>query len=225
MEPLARDGGTVSVAILCPVLDRSHRIEPLLANIRETTPEPHEVIFATSDRATIDEVNRLGAWQSIDDGDTWPNRINRLFSMTDDPYVFLCADDVLFHPGWLPPLLAAQADIDMIGGVTVPADLHNPYGTLALVSRSYIARFGGCMDEPVGLVVWPGYEHNWSDTELFKVAERRGRHRYVPESIVEHLHHGIGRPGALPHDSTYAKGHATFRKDAELHVQRRRMWA
>jgi hypothetical protein len=214
----------MSVAILCPVLDRPHRIEPLLRNIAATTPEPHEVIFATSDNATVEECNRLGAWQSIDDGDTWPNRINRLFCMTDDPYVFLCADDVLFHPGWLAPLLEAQADIDMIGGVVVPADLHNPYGTLALVSRSYIAHFGGCMDEPAGLVLWPGYEHCWAESELYAVAKKRGRHRYVPESVVEHLHHGIGRPGALPHDATYAKGGATMRSGGELFVRRRHLW-
>lgn len=212
----------MSVAILVPILDRPHRIEPLLANIAATTPEPHSVVFATSDNASIEECNRLGAWQSIDDGDTWPNRINRLFHATDDEYVFLCADDVLFHDGWLPPLLAAQED--MGGGVAVPVDLHNPYGTLALVARSYIDAFSGCIDTP-GVVVWPSYEHNWSDTELFQVAASRGRHRYVPESVVEHLHHGIGRSNALPHDGTYAKGHEAFQRDHVRHLARRRQWA
>ncbi|HZL17744.1 MAG TPA: glycosyltransferase family 2 protein [Polyangia bacterium] len=213
----------MSVAILVPVLDRPHRIEPLLANIAATTPEPHEVVFATSDNATIEECNRLGAWQSIDDGDTWPNRINRLFRETDDDFVFLCADDVLFHPGWLAPLLEAQGDIDMIGGVTVPADLHNPYGTLALVSRSYIAHFGGCVNEP-GVVLHSGYEHCWSETELFETAKSRARHRYVPESVVEHLHYSTGRSNALPNDATYAKGDPTMWSGGELFVQRRRLW-
>lgn len=218
----------MSVAILVPVLDRPHRIEPLLANIAATTPEPHEVIFATSDDATINECNRLGAWQSIDDGDTWPNRINRLFCETEHPYVFLCADDVLFHDDWLAPLLQAQLDIDYrwgysaVGGVTVPADLHNPRGTLALVSRRYIDLYGGCVDSPH--VLHPGYEHNWADTELFETAKARGRHRYVPESIVEHLHHGAGRPGALPFDATYAKGQATMASGLALFRSRQPLW-
>lgn len=212
----------MSVAILIPVLDRPTRIEPLLANIAATTPEPHEVIFATSDDATINECNRLGAWQYIDDGDTWPNRINRLFHATDDPYVFLCADDVLFHDGWLPPLRAAQDDIDPgAGGVSVPNDLHNPRGTLALVARAYIDTMSGCVDE-AGVVVWPGYAHNWADSELFETAKARSRYRYVPESVVEHLHPCAGKG---TEDPTYAKGFETFAADQRRFASRRHLWA
>lgn len=216
----------MSVAILVPVLDRPHRIEPLLDNIEATTPEDVQVVFATSDNATINECNRLGAWQSIDDGDTWPNRINRLFRETDDPFVFLCADDVTFHPGWLPPLLAAQDDILLehfyapFGGVTVPNDLHNPRGTLALVARSYIDERSGCMDEP-GVVVHSGYAHNWADTELFETAKHRNRFRYVTESVVEHLHPCAGKG---VEDPTYAKGFASFHSDQAIFRSRRHLW-
>ena len=212
----------MSVAILLPVLDRPHRIVPLLENIARATPEEHVVYFAASDQLTLDQLDQAGANYLPDGGDTWPNRINRLFAWTFfAEYVFLCADDVLFHDGWLPPLLAAQAEMGPIGGVAVPNDLHNPYGTLALVSRRYVNEVGAVLDTP-GAVVYSGYQHNWSDTELFATAAKRGRHRYVEGSVVEHLHHGIGKS---PADATYAKGMASFNQDQALYSSRLALWA
>jgi hypothetical protein len=218
MEPCPAERRPVAgqvVAILIPVLDRPHRIRPLLANIAETTPEPHTVLFAASDLATVCELQRLGAPHLWDDGDTWPNRINMLFHATTQPYVFLGADDVLFHPGWLSTLLEAQRHTD---GVAVPADLHNPNGTLPLVSRRYVDEESL---EP-GVVVHPGYGHNYSDTELFAIARKRGRYTYCPGAVVEHLHPCAGK-GEM--DATYEKGYATLDADAALYEMRQHLWA
>jgi hypothetical protein len=207
----------VQVAILVPILDRPHRIEPLLQNIAETTPEPHRVLFAVHDAPSCEELDRLGCPYLWDYGDTWPNRINRLFHVTTQPYVFLGADDVLFHPGWL---LALMREMEKIDGVVVPNDLHNPRGTLALVSRRYIEEESGCIDTP-NVVVYPGYGHCFVDDELFGVAKSRGRYAYCPDAIVEHYHPDAGKAEM---DATYEKGLSTLVEDAALHEARRHLW-
>lgn len=215
----------MSVAILVPVLNRPHRIEPMLKNIWETTPDGWKAVrFAASDQPTVDEIELLlgaDAEVLVDHGDTYPNRINALFDATTEDYVFLAADDYTFRAGWLPPLLEAQRQ--MGPGVAVPNDLHNPYGTCALVSREYVLEVGAVLDTP-GAVLFPGYKHNWCDTELQNTAKRHGRYRYVPESIVEHLHPCTGSENALPEDPTYAKGNRTFLEDQQLFASREHLW-
>lgn len=200
------------------MLDRPHRVEPLLQNIAQTTPEPHRIIFAASDQPTINELRRLEAEFIRDGGDSWPNRINRLFHYTTEPYMFLGADDVIFYPGWLSAALEAMREVD---GVVTVADLYNPNGTLALVSRRYILEESGCVDEPA-VVVHSGYRHNYSDTELFATAKARGRHAYCPEAVVEHLHPLAGKAHM---DSTYAIGFQSEHDDHMHYLSREHLWS
>lgn len=214
----------MSVSILIPVLNRPHRIMPLLANIADATPEEHCVIFAASDPPTVGVLNALGTRSAymIDEGRSWPERINLLFRATDEPYVFLGADDVLFHPGWLTAALETMRSFDLLGGVVTVEDLHNPRGTLALVARSYIDFFGGTGDGIPGQVIHPGYGHCYSDNELFEVAHSRDRWAYCRESLVEHLHPDAGKG---QNDSTYMKGMATIAADTALFHSRRGLWS
>ncbi len=218
-----REGaGTPLVAILIPVLNRPHRIAPLLASIAEATPEPHTIRFAVSaeDRETLTALaDNLEPHirVNMDRGDTWPNRINRLFWWSEEPHVFLAADDLLFHPGWLSAAMAAMREVD---GVVVVNDLHNPNGTLALVSRRYIEEESGCIDTP-NVVIYPGYGHNYADDELFATARRRNRYAYCPQAVVEHLHPAAGKAEM---DATYDKGLETLEADIALHEERKRLW-
>jgi hypothetical protein len=207
----------LSTAILVPVLDRPSRVAPLLANIAEATLEPHTVIFGASDEPTIAELDRLGARYMRDDGETWPNRINRLYHATDEPFVFLAADDLLFHRGWLGN---AMREMRRVRGVVVVNDLHNPAGTSALVARSYIDEHSGCIDVP-DVVVYPGYGHSYTDTELFAVAAARGRYAYCSEAVVEHLHPAAGKS---EDDPVYRKGRATEDADKALFESRVALW-
>src|ERR1035437_6539809 len=130
------------VAILIPTMNRPHRMAPLLQSIAEATDVPHRVIFACNDQETVDELDRLGAWYDRDEGGTYPVRINRLFSLTTEPYCFLGADDLAFHPGWFQAVMRVM---DTLGGdgVVAPNDLHNPSGVHFVVARSYVDIFGG----------------------------------------------------------------------------------
>lgn len=208
----------MSTAILVPVLGRPHRVEPLLANIAQATPEPHSVYFQASDRATVNELTRLGANYWCDQGDTYANRINSLFARTDEPYVFCAADDYFFHPGWLTSALRSFSY--SAAGVVVVNDGHNPRGTACLVSRRYIDEQGGPIDAK-GLVFHPGYGHNFCDTELFEVARMRGRWIPCRHSLVEHLHPETGKS---ENDDTYRLGMSSWAHDMALYNDRRRMW-
>src|ERR1035437_6622143 len=202
----------MSVAILVPVLGRPHRIAALVANIAETTPGAH-VLFCASDEPTFQELRRVKAAFLLDDGGTYPERINRMFRVTESDYVFLGADDILFHPGWLEAgLRYCQEGF----GVVAVNDLHNPNGTHCLVAREYITSR------------WPrdvlheGYRHNYCDTELFGIARARGEYAYCPGSVVEHLHPAAGKG---EQDATYAQGGLSFEADRELFLSREPLWA
>lgn len=210
----------MSVAILVPVLNRPHRIEPLIRNIEEATPEPHKVYFAASDQETVDELDRLGAHYTRDDGDTYPNRMNAMFAATTEPYVFLAADDYLFHAGWLTEAMDVMHQHPDSCGVTVVTDLYNGAGTAFLVARSYVQQFGAVMDEP-GHISASAYAHAFCDDELRETAKAHGRFLKAERSIVEHLHYGNGK---APHDSTYALGEASMGPGLTLFHSRAHLW-
>lgn len=202
----------MSTAILIPAM-RPAMLAPLAENIREATPEPHTVYFIATG-ACAEAVNSIPDAHLIhDNGGTWAKRINLGVGATTEPYLFLGAEDVRFHPGWLTAALTYRSD-----GVTVVNDLHNPRGTMALVSRAYAER--GTVDGP-GLL-HEGYAHNFVDNELFETAHSRGKVAYCEDSIVEHLHPAAGK--ALD-DAVYRLGRRRLEDDRRLYEQRRPLWA
>ena len=213
--------GEPVVAILVPILNRPHRIEPLLANIHEATPEPHSVYFAASDQASIDELDRLGATYIRDDGDTYANRINALAAQCNESYYFLAADDYQFHAGWFPNIMRVMDQFSNSSGVVVANDLYNAAGTAFLVAKSYVQEFGAVIDEP-GHVLASPYVHSFVDDELRETAKHHGRFARSTDSIVEHLHYGNGK---APHDDTYAKGEASMSQGREMFTSRAHLWA
>ena len=210
------------VAILVPVLNRPHRVEPFLRDLRENTPEPHRVIFGVSegDEETIRVLDQSGAeYLTVPESEgTYARKINALYNATDEPYVFLAADDYRFTPGWLTQAHRAMRDVE---GVIAPDDLCNNLGTCCLVSRKYVEEQGGTADS-LGAVFHDSYRHNFCDMELFETAKARGKYRWCGDSIVEHLHPVLGKS---ERDSTYALGDSTYALDEALYVSRQHLWA
>ena len=66
--------------------------------------------------------------------------MNLGYELSTEPYMFLGSDDSRFHPFWLPHAMNSMKEVD---GVVSVADLYNPVGTLALVSRRYIDEESG----------------------------------------------------------------------------------
>jgi hypothetical protein len=218
----------VSVVIVVPVLRRPHRVAPLLQSIEAGTPEPHRVVFVASpdDHAEQSAITAAGASMLVLDepprcGD-YARKINHAYRSTDEAMLFLGADDLHFHRGWLP---AATARIRDGAGVVGTNDLGNSrvlrgeHATHSLVTRAYADAFG-TIDE-TGKLLHEGYEHEYVDDELVGTAKRRGAWAFAPDSVVEHLHPHWGK---APTDALYDAQAERMRASRRLFERRRRLW-
>jgi glycosyltransferase involved in cell wall biosynthesis len=210
------------VVIIVPVLRRPHRVAPVVESIEAATPQPHRVLFVADpdDHAEIRAIRATGADMLLQAG-SYAAKINAGAVATDEPLIFCGADDLHFHPGWLPAATAAlTGPIEVVG----TNDLGNQrvisgeHATHNLVARRYLQR--GTIDQR-GLLLHPGYHHNFVDDELVQTARMRGAWAFARESVVEHLHPDWGKG---TRDATYARGRRTFRFDRRLYQRRRVLW-
>lgn len=211
------------VAILVPVLGRPQRVQPLVDSIRAATPEPHEILFLADpqDVATRDAIALAGGCRVLSPGGSYAQKINVGVRETDTPFVFLAADDLYFHPGWLPAALCRfVGPVGVVGTNDVGNRrvIRGEHATHSLVARWYASL--GTIDGQPGLL-HEGYRHNFCDDELVSTAKRRSAWAFADDSVVEHLHPHWGKG---QHDETYAKGQATFRIDRKHFQKRRALW-
>lgn len=210
------------LAILVPVLDRPHRVAPLLQSITSATPSPPRVIFICDpdDRAERDAVAAAGAEELVVTGG-YARKINTAVEATDEPLLFLAADDLNFHPGWLE---AANAELQGETGVVGVNDLiarrpgREGHATHFLIARWYavLPTINGGRGP-----LCESYAHNFVDDELIATASRRGAYVYAPNAHVQHEH---PMNMTAPDDETYRRGRATFRQDRRLFLRRQRLW-
>lgn len=218
----------MSVVILVPVLGRAHRVAPLLESIEAGTPEPHRTLFICSpdDKAMTAEVDRAGAEylrtdRNYDRGD-YAIKVNLAYRSTWEPLMFLAADDLHFHPGWLP---RATAKLAAGIGVVGTNDLTNrrtrtgQHSTHSLVTRDYVDRHG-TIDEP-NKVLHEGYWHEFVDDEFVQTAMARGAYAHANDCYVEHLH-PMG--GKAPMDALYEMQSARMRVGRRVYEWRKQLW-
>lgn len=227
------------LTILVPVLDRPHRIRPLLESIEETTPGAHVVfiddagdeIEAETLKKTLEDykpgpffgVGRFGSLRvtAMITSGNYAAKINSAVRYTTEPLLLFAADDLKFHPGWFE---AAKAKLTEGIGVVATEDLCNgrvAQGLLAthpLVTRDYCAR--GTVDDP-GKVLHEGYRHEYVDREFSETAIFRGAFAYAPDAIVEHLHPMVGK---APMDRLYHGQLRRMRQGRRVYGRRRHMW-
>ncbi len=218
------------LAILVPVLERPHRVAPLLDSIEASTPGAHVLFLAdpgdAAERAAIVEGMRaqrsdlsIGA---LLDGGNYAEKINDGARRFLADFIFLAADDLEFQAGWFEAAKAAMTDGAEVVGVN---DLlrrraaRRGHATHFLISRSYLDC--GTIDEPEKLL-HEGYDHSFVDDELIATAKKRGVYAYAAEARVRHLH-WMGR--SAPDDATYRKGRARFEHDRGLFHERSALWA
>lgn len=216
------------VAILIPSLGRSERLRSLVANIVETTPPVHRIVFVLDpeDEYSWDAVTTLisdnPSIRALECDGTYPEKINAAVKATTQPWMLLTADDVRFHAGWWEAAIdKAKKGVGVIG----TNDLHNPavqrgeYATQMLVARWYAEK--GTIDEP-GKVFCEGYHHNCIDIELCETAQARGAYAHAHDSVIEHRHFTFG---FAERDATYEKGCLTDTDaDEDLLRRRRELW-
>lgn len=223
------------VAVLVPVLRRVHRVAPFLDSLEAATPEPHEVHFAATagDSDLIAEIVRLAeddpaivlhvlAPNRVGD---YARKINHAYRASSAPFLLLGADDLAFHPGWLPAALAhfASPFVGVVGTQDLaPTDRarNGEHSTHCLVRRDYADRFG-TIDEP-GKILHEGYPHEYVDDELVETAKARGAWSFAGDSIVEHLHPSWGK---APTDVLYAGQRRRMESGRRVFLRRRGLWA
>lgn len=214
-----------SVAIIVPMLGRPHRVEPLLASIEAATPEPHRVVFVATPGDPAETAIRDAGHQPLlvkyeKKGD-YARKIQAGIDATTEPLIFTGADDLQFHPGWLPAARAAMTDgIGVVGtnDLCNPRVIRGEHATHFLVARWYVQL--GTIDQP-GVLFHHGYRHEYTDDELVGTARRRGAWAFSPDSIVEHLH-PMG--GKTPMDVLYAQQGMRLNASRALYQRRRRLW-
>jgi glycosyl transferase family 2 len=221
-----------AATVLCPVLARPHRVQPLAHSLAASLPpEDADVtlLFLTSpgDNAEIAEIERHGHWHI-----TVPSRaglgqyaakINHGAKQTTSEWLLTGADDLHFHPGWLREALAVH---EQTGALVIGTnDLANPlvkagrHATHSLVHRDYLKQ--GTIDQP-DLLLHPGYDHNAVDVEFTETAQARGVWAFAARSHVQHLHPTFDR--GVKRDATYNKAMRTARRDKQLCAMRRHLW-
>jgi hypothetical protein len=212
----------MSVAILCPVLARPQNVAPLLESIRSSTPGPHRVLFLCDpdDRAEQDAIAAAGGWM-LSPGGNYAAKIRAGVDATDEPLVFLGADDLRFRPGWLE---AAQAHmtsrVQVVGVNDLISRPHRPqHATHFLLTRE--AATMPCLDGSPG-PLFGGYSHWRCDDELIATATKRRMYAYAPDSRIEHRHVMVD---PTLDDETYRKGRSTARLDTKRFARRMHLWA
>lgn len=218
------------ILIAIPVLRRPHRAAPVVESIRRATPEgAARILFVgtTGDSAEHDACRATGAELLVLPGEHQPGdyarKINAAYLASDEPLLFLGADDIDFRPGWLAEAERVRAETG--AGVIGTNDLGNPrvirgdHATHCVVARDYVDHFG-TVDEP-RKVMHEGYVHEFADDEMIGTAKSRRQWAFAADSIVEHLHPSWGK---APTDPLYDAQQARMRASRALYLSRMGMW-
>lgn len=209
------------LAILVPVLRRPQNVEPLLDSIFDTTPKARVLFLADpGDHDEHQAIREAGADMLVVDGN-YARKINAGVWNTGEPLIFLGADDLKFHDGWLD---AAKAELTDGIGVVGTNDLCNrrviagEHSTHSLVTREYAER--GAIDDPTRLL-HEGYPHEWVDDEFVQTAKHRGAYAHAGDAVVEHLHPMVDK---APMDDLYAAQGKRMAQGRRIFNRRRRLW-
>lgn len=162
------------VDVLIPVLERPGRVAPLMESLRSSVGAEHVLhelfLCSPGDDEEIAAITSQGFKYAVMD---WPagdgdfaRKTNTGVALTDSEWVFVGADDLHFHPGWLDACLVTH---EKTGALVIGVnDMGNPtvmrghYATQMLVHRDYATN--GVVDEP-GLLLYEGYSHNCNTGE------------------------------------------------------------
>lgn len=231
-----------TVAVFIPVLDRPHRVEPLLDSLHrsydEAAYEQVSAVFVGSpgDRAQLAAVQRevgkaAKTGRSVDllvvdwtpgRGD-YAKKMNYAWRKTDHDWVLLAADDLVFHLGWLEEVLRVADETNACvigtndrGNQRVVSARHS---THSFVSREYAEC--GTVDDPT-ILLHEGYWHNFVDDEFVQTAMARETWAMAADCVIEHLHPNWGK---APLDPTYQRGQARFDDDRVTFGLRKHLWS
>ncbi len=161
---------------------------------------------------------------------SYAEKVNRGFANTDTPWVFLCGDDVEFHPGWLEEAAELADRYDVIGtNDSLPGRTRNPavaagaHADHFFVRRAYVDTYGASLEGP-GVLAPECYSHWFVDQEIIELAKARGAFAPCLDSVVEHHHPGYdGREDLRLADPTYMRAVESSEADRKTYDSRRHL--
>lgn len=211
----------IELTILVPVLNRPHRVKPVLESAAKATPGADVLFIADPDDTDELEVLTCEGADFIAPGGTYASKINDGIRATDAPLVMSAADDLTFIPGWFEAAKKCLSEQVRVVGVTDQVTERNRLGHHAahfLIARDYAllptidgGRGPFCEE----------YRHCWVDNEFIETAQSRDAIHISTEAQVEHTHFFDGS-GEM--DSTYEKGQSFYQQDRRTFRRRRRLW-
>lgn len=229
------------VAVVVPVLRRPQNAAPFMQSLRASTglatayavvePDDEETAEAwLAAGANViwghDELMSYGEGQTEGVAHTFAEKVNLAYRQTaeldNEPWLFLCGDDVAFKPAWLDHAQHVANTFDAsvvgtndLGNARVMAGEH---ATHLLVRRSYVDEVGASWDGPK-VVCHEGYRHWFVDDEIVTAAKQRGVWQMALGSIVEHKHPLWGK---ADDDEVYRLGQSSTEQDQKLFAERMR---
>ncbi len=218
MSEVGAAPATEEVAVIVPVMKRPQNAEPFMRSLRASTGLATVYAVANpDDEETVKAWDTAGATVLLVDGSSFPVKANYGYLHTDEPWIFLCGDDVRFRSGWLDHAQQTahihKADLIATNDFGNPRVIAGQHATHPLIRRSYVEEQGASWDGP-GVLVHEGYEHNFCDDEWTTVAKQRGVFAASLGSIVEHRHPLWD--DTVEEDAVYRKGKAHTQKDSRL---------
>jgi hypothetical protein len=221
------------ILIVIPVLNRPHRVQPLVENIYRSRRhlELHPVfVLSPDDHEELEEVENSGEdyivcdWQP-ERGD-FARKTNLAANSFDDEWILAGADDLYFQPGWAEAAVSVATKTKKrfvsTNDRANPLVMRGDHATHPLVHRSYLQE--GTIDEP-NKIYFEGYSHQCVDNEATATAKYRNEYVFAQSSVVEHHHPIYPRRGVrVPLDSTYEKGLRDGKEDLALFKSRQHLW-
>jgi hypothetical protein len=205
------------LVVLVPVLGRPHRAAAAIEAFTSTLPGVR-VCFVPDedDLPEIEAIEAAGGEILCKLNANYATKINTAIRLTDEPYIFLGADDLIPKPGWLEAALAhMHGPIEVVGINDMIQRGRSEHTTHFLMTRRY-AMLPTLTDEPGPLCEI--YHHSCIDDELIATAQHRNAYAYAPDAQVIHLHPDNGTAAI---DDTYRKGRRQIRQDRQIWKSRR----
>lgn len=205
------------LVVLVPVLGRPHRVVPTIEAFTQTVPGVR-VCFVPDedDRAEISAIVAAGGEILLKLNANYATKINAAIRMTDEPYIFLGADDLIPQPGWFEAALAhMHGPVEVVGINDLIQRGRSEHTTHFLMTRRY-AMQPTLTGEPGPLCEI--YDHSCVDDELIATAQHRNAYAYAKDAEIIHLHPDNGTAAM---DDTYRKGRVKLGADRRIWKSRK----
>jgi hypothetical protein len=211
------------VDVVVPTRHRPQNARPFMASLRASTGLARCIAVVNDDDRESAEA-WAGAGAQVVSVEWAPGDFARKMNVGhlagSAPWVFLCGDDVQFHPGWLDHAQVVgelyEASVVGTNDLGSPRVLNGEHATHILMRRSYIEEQGASWDGP-GLICHEGYSHWFVDDEIVWAAKQRGVWAMALGSRVEHMHPIWGKG---VNDATYELGQKGSAQDQRLFQKR-----